>query len=34
MLRRSIVIAIIRIGVVASGDPEDVTCKSIFHKLH
>ena len=33
MLRRSIVIAIIRIGVVASGDPEDVTCMSIFYKL-
>lgn len=33
MRRRSIVIAIIRIGVVASGDPKDVTCMSIFYKF-
>ena len=33
MLRRSIVIAIIRIGVVASGDSEDVTCKSSIYNL-
>lgn len=33
MLGRSIVIAFIRIGVVATADPEDITCMSISCRL-